>query len=110
MSGGLSLHIATEDPIRRGNNITLITRIWDSEREGQPVPIDPNGFVKVTLTDPDGHVIVDAVAMTRVSVGYYRYRWQSTQDTPVGTYTMESMIQDDGRDFISDRFEFTVIS
>jgi len=48
-------------------------------------PIDPSTSIKITITDPTGTSVVNAVAMTKDSTGQYHYDFNPNQAVP-GNY------------------------
>ena len=64
--------------------------IEDTLRDTDDVLLDPTS-AKVTITDPDGVVKVDAENMTKKSTGVYYYNWQSEVTDPTGIYEVKTV-------------------
>ena len=74
---------------KRGNAVTLIWATFDGRHiKPSDYPIDPDS-VAITLYDPDGAVVFENEAMTKVSQGYYWYSWQIPVNADTGEYIQE---------------------
>jgi hypothetical protein len=68
-----------------GNNITIMYRV-DNQRFVPPIVLDPDGGVTISIRQPDETVVVDAVPMTPVEPGYYRYDFQTLVEGQAGVW------------------------
>ncbi len=59
---------------------TLLTDVWAL------ADADTN-YPKITITDSEGTVIINAVSMTNKATGKYEYLYQLASDAPTGTWT-----------------------
>lgn len=50
---------------------------------------DPSAGVRITITDPEGVVVVNAQTMIKDSIGSYYYNFPTTANSPLGTYHVE---------------------
>lgn len=70
--------------IRQGNTIFIEYEVRDLRTVDEPL-VDPSSLL-LHLTDPEGTVVLDNVAMTRRSLGRYEYEYQTTTASPVGIW------------------------
>ena len=71
--------------IRAGSNILFDVTTKDRTIE-PPALFNPATSVKITLIDPAGTVVIDDVAMSNVSTGLYRYQYQTTGASMLGSW------------------------
>ena len=79
-----------------------IRRIWQrpetvpiwAESKVNGVLADPSEDVLLTLTNPSGTVVLNAVTMVKSSTGLYVYYWTSSSDSVVGWYKAKAKFQD----------------
>jgi hypothetical protein len=80
------------EPIRQGDAV-------DFDLDGATATrrrLDPGAPPTFTVRDPAAAVVLDAVAMTELSVGRFTYRHQLAVDHPAGTWTAEVRVVEDG--------------
>lgn len=70
--------------IEAGNAVVLYARIKDNTKD-LPVLVDPT-TITISLKKPDGTFAVQDAAMTKISVGRYRYIHQTLTNDPLGEY------------------------
>lgn len=68
--------------------------VWADIKTWAGVYSSPDQGVKVTITDPDGTVQVDAVAMTEDATGKFVYYHLSTTADTVGWWRVRCKAQD----------------
>ena len=68
--------------------------IWSYIRDWDGVYTSPDQGVKVTLTDPTGTVILNAVAMTPLEAGKFYYLYNTTAASPLGWWRYFCKSQD----------------
>ena len=74
--------------IARGQAITIHAYIEDiMTTPGLRFPMDPTSLPTVTLYNPDGTLYLAESNMTKVSIGVYEYRLQTTVNDQVGLYS-----------------------
>jgi hypothetical protein len=96
--------MAEPTPVRRGNDIYLEVEVEDHTRRPYRL-IDPDGGVFYTLRDPDGNVILNAVAMDSPRKGVYSIRYQSNGASPLGIWTGDVRTVHDGFTGLSNVYE-----
>ena len=79
--------------ILRGSSVRTAALIYNSTFFAADALFDPSS-VKITITDPNGLVKVNGVAMTKSAVGKYYYDWQTATADAVGTYTLLVLADD----------------
>jgi len=67
----------------RGTAIRIPATVVDSD--GNPV----DATCTITITDPEGGVVVNGEAMTKEQAGSYYYIWQTTKAMAAGVYQTE---------------------
>jgi hypothetical protein len=67
--------------VAQGGSITL-TAFYENGVGTRVDPVDPT----ITISDPDGTVVVDAVTPSRSSVGSYSYRFAVASDATIGAW------------------------
>ncbi len=73
--------------IRRGTEIYIEVEVRD--RTSTPSALlDPDGGVFITLKNPSGTAVLSLVAMSKKSAGVYAYRYQTTDASPLGVWSM----------------------
>ena len=82
--------------ILRGSSVRTAALIYNSTFFAADALFDPSS-VKITITDPNGLVKVNGVAMTKSVTGKYYYDWQTATTDAAGTYTL-SVLADDTLD------------
>ena len=82
-------------PVYLGDDVPLVINYADPDT-GDPVdPDDVDGDgtpdANVTITGPDGTVVIDSVAMTHNATGEFEYVWDTAVDAAGdGQYTVEA--------------------
>lgn len=75
-------------PLKAGSETYIRIEVSD----GRLVPallFNPGEGVKITLKNPSGVTVVNAVAMTNEATGVYSYRHQTAVSDPLGPWTAE---------------------
>lgn len=75
------------DKIFRIKNGSTV-KVTDETRNSSNVLFTPDGGVAVTITAPDGTVVVNGASMTEDATGMWSYTWQSTTSSEKGMYTV----------------------
>ena len=93
----------------RGETVICSIEIKDSTGAYKDPSDDiasPSTHTKITISDHQNGVEVNAVGMTRDSIGKYHYDWASTSTDLCGRYTVLYKATDDSRITIeTDTFE-----
>jgi len=66
-------------------------------RNAAGVLTDPGTVPKITITDPDGTVQVDAASMTKTATGLYEYYFTPEATDPLGWYSVKYVVTDGAR-------------
>jgi hypothetical protein len=78
-----------------GNAINIYEELTDPDSGVPPNLVDASS-ITITLTDPTGDVIIDAVAMTNISLGRYEYLYQSSVDDITGPWVATVVVVRNG--------------
>lgn len=70
----------------RGTTVIVEAEVTQHTPFGSDAYFDPAGGLNITVSDRDGTVVVDNLAMTKQTTGKYFYRWQSVSTSEVGPY------------------------
>ena len=68
-------------------------KVWAYIYDEDDTLVDPTS-VTVTITDPDGTVVVNAEAMTQSETGIYYYYYRTTTSSTKGNYAGEVDVTD----------------
>lgn len=63
---------------------------------------DPSTSMKITVTDPDGTVVVNDLSMTKDSTGQYHYDYTPGSSTVLGWHLVHYVATDGGRVTVED--------
>ena len=58
------------------------------------VIVDPMTYMYISINDPSGYLLVSNVSMSKDSTGNYHYDFNSTDNYPLGTYTVTYTAKD----------------
>lgn len=70
-----------------GSTIYFKVKARDVTQENKPL-FNPAGGVTITVKNPSGSTVVDAVAMTNLTTGIFTYTHQSASGDPKGVWTV----------------------
>lgn len=73
--------------ILRGSSVRIAALVYNSTFFAVDALFDPSA-IKITITDPDGLVKVNAASMTKSVTGKYYYDWQTAITDVAGTYVV----------------------
>lgn len=79
---------------RAGTEVYIQVQLNDLSQVTRPL-YDPATSVTMTLRNPSGTIILNNVAMTKLSTGIYYYRYQTLTSSPLGRWTV-NFIGNDG--------------
>lgn len=68
--------------------------VWVEVKDWDGNYVNPSEGVKITITDPDGDVQVDGLAMTPSATGKYVYYYLTTTASVVGWWKARGRAQD----------------
>jgi len=66
---------------------TVDIRVYITDGDVTQSLFDPVNIPMITITNPSGTVVVSDAVMTRLSLGYYTYSYQTTISNALGVYT-----------------------
>jgi len=87
------VHLRTEDNMRvwqRGETVPITAYITDADGEAY----DPSEGCTITITNPDGEVIIEEAEMSQVTTGEYVYKYASEDDDVIGNWIYHVVAND----------------
>lgn len=78
--------------IKAGSGIVVWATVYDTQQD-PPVLFAPSSGVKLSIRDSAGTLKLTEQAMTAVSTGLYRYRYQTATTDATGIWTGELKVQ-----------------
>jgi uncharacterized protein YfaS (alpha-2-macroglobulin family) len=94
---------------RAGTEVYIQVQLNDLSSTTRPL-YDPVTSVTMTLTNPSGTVVLNNVAMTKLSTGIYFYRYQTSTSDPLGRWTVKFVGNDGAATHRSHNLEaFTLV-